>query len=144
MLLLVSLIVLKVTSVLTEITYPRLRGYFSSVSAICSDFTGYKNDNFSIKEIDVFHIFTHNIDCGYTLDSCTLDREIRCFTLCKKFVILHKLSYTGPTSCYLTLVVLGRHVISSLSDVTKRQNDVSFIQDGGLKCRVLKGKMDLF
>ena len=42
-----------------------------------------------------------------TRNSCTLDREIRCFTLCKKFVILHKLSYTGPTSCYLTLVVLG-------------------------------------
>ena len=37
--------------------------------------------------------------------SCTPDREIQCFTLCKKFVILHKLSYTGPTSYYLTLVV---------------------------------------
>ena len=43
-------------------------------------------------------------------------------------------------SCYLTLVVLGVTYISSLSDVTKRQNDVSFIQDGGLKRSVLKGK----
>ena len=77
------------------------------------------------------------------LYSCTLDREIRCFTLCKKFVILHKLSYTGPTSCYFNIGCIGRHVISSLSDVTKRQNDVSFIHDGGLKCRILKGKMDL-
>ena len=70
--------------------------------------------------------------------SCTLDREIRCFTLCKKSVILHKLSYTGPT--LLNIGCIGRHVSSSLSDVTKRQNDVSFIQDGGHKCSVFKGK----
>ena len=29
--------------------------------------------------------------------SCIPDREIQCFTLCKKFVILHMLSYTGAS-----------------------------------------------
>ena len=53
-------------------------------------------------------------------------------------VILHR-AYV----LLLNIGCIGRHVILSLSDVTKRQNDVSFIQDGGLKCRVLKGKMDL-
>ena len=27
-----------------------------------------KNDNFQIKESDVFHIFAQNIDCGYSLE----------------------------------------------------------------------------
>ena len=35
---------------------------------------------------------------------------------------------------------IGRHVMSSLSDVTKCQNDVSFIKDGGRECMVFKGK----
>ena len=37
--------------------------------------------------------------------SVSKDGAIRCLTLCEKFVILHKLSYKGPTSGYLTLVV---------------------------------------
>ena len=40
----------------------------------------------------------------------------------------------------LNIGCIGRDVISSLIDVTKGQHDVSFIQDGGLKCRVLKGR----
>ena len=32
-------------------------------------FHGYKNDNFQLKNCDIFLIFAQNIDCGYTLES---------------------------------------------------------------------------
>ena len=31
-------------------------------------FHGCKNDNFQMKNCNIFHIFAQNIDCGYTLD----------------------------------------------------------------------------
>ena len=31
-------------------------------------FHGCKNDNFQMKNCDIFLIFTQNIDCGYTLE----------------------------------------------------------------------------
>ena len=31
-------------------------------------FHGRKNDNFPMKNCDIFHIFAQNIDCGYTLE----------------------------------------------------------------------------
>ena len=40
----------------------------------------------------------------------------------------------------LSIRCIGRHVILSLSDVTKTSEVVSFIQDGGRKCRVFNGK----
>ena len=52
------------------------------------------------------------------------------FTLCKKFVILHRLSYTGPR--LVTLHWLYRtsrnFVVKQLHK--KRQNDISYNQDG--------------
>ena len=31
-------------------------------------FNGYKNDNFQMKNCDIFHISAQYIDCGYTLE----------------------------------------------------------------------------
>ena len=31
-------------------------------------FHGCKNDNFQVKNCNIFHIFAQNIDCGYTLE----------------------------------------------------------------------------
>ena len=31
-------------------------------------FLGYKNDDFQMKNYDIFLIFAQNIDCGYTLE----------------------------------------------------------------------------
>ena len=31
-------------------------------------FHGCKNDNFQMKNCNIFHIFAQNIDCGYTLE----------------------------------------------------------------------------
>ena len=39
---------------------------------------------------------------------------------------------------------IGHHVTSSLIDVTKRSNDVSFIQIDGRKCRAYKHKLNFF
>ena len=36
--------------------------------AIFCDFHGFKNDNFQMKNCDIFLIFAQNIDCGYTLE----------------------------------------------------------------------------
>ena len=35
---------------------------------ICSKFYHQKNENFQIKNSDIFHIFAPNIDCGYSLE----------------------------------------------------------------------------
>ena len=35
---------------------------------ICSKFYHQNNENFQIKNSDIFHIFAQNIDCGYSLE----------------------------------------------------------------------------
>ena len=37
------------------------------VHSMYKDFLSFKNENFPLKNFDIFLIFAQNIDCGYTL-----------------------------------------------------------------------------
>ena len=40
----------------------------TSLCNILQFFYGFNNDNFQMKNCNIFHIFAQNIDCGYTLE----------------------------------------------------------------------------
>ena len=42
-------------------------------------FHGCKNDNFQMKNCNIFHIFAQNIDCGYTLEAVLTSTHNLCF-----------------------------------------------------------------
>ena len=46
----------------------RPRILFVHAHAINRDFLALKNENFQLKNLDIFLIFAQNIDCGYTLE----------------------------------------------------------------------------